>query len=152
MRRLLWLMIPFSLFSEPSVEGLRERLRAVKVEGRIPCKICHAGEGISKENMPLYIFLSDSVPDSMWENARAFVSAYGGKIILCGKSQIKRDFPYFIDPNLFKEFGIERVPAFVLKGNIHADQVCGMMKVEEAMHLFKEEGDSNLFKRIKHAF
>jgi type-F conjugative transfer system pilin assembly protein TrbC len=123
-----------------------------------PCATCISGPSAQEQpqGKNLMVFMSFSVPLGSWKDLSDQLEKTEGIFIVRGipddsferlaeKIVELRAAEVFasieIDPESFEKYGIQSVPAFVLKEGEHSDQISGNLRLDAALREIAEKGD-----------
>lgn len=108
----------------------------------------------SKSKEGLYIFISFSMPKATLENLDKAARKIGARLVIRGLKnnsfketlrfikEVKREGIIIdIDPESFKQFGVNLAPTFVVSDGLKYDKVVGNISVRYVLNKFIAEGD-----------
>lgn len=152
-----------------AVEFARELLSQEKYSHFNEAKVVHGTKKLSKcfgttaniginENSEIFVLTSFSVPLASWLSTSKQLEKTGGKFVLQGipenqfslfaktvleirRAGVKAEIS--IDPMLFQDLNVQRVPCFVLKDGSKLDQLSGNVSLEFALEKFALKGETS---------
>lgn len=129
------------------------------------CKNCFTGDLLKILEEPDFkIFISFSVPESIWCSLSKDLVKVGGTFILIGLpnnsfpelsekilklKQMGVEAQIQIDPVAFKKYDVSQVPTFVISDGDKYDKVSGCISTEYALNYLSEKGELQFSKLLK---
>lgn len=126
----------------------------------ISAEKCSRGECAKEphldEDYSILVFVSFSMPKPSFLSFAAELERYGGALVIRGlpndsfadfsqelETLKKRgmDASILIDPDSFEEYGIDRVPSIVLRGDEGFDKITGNVPISYALETFAQKGE-----------
>lgn len=140
-----------------AVAWLRKQINPSEAREAIPlpdeCNTCFKGKIVEVEDPKIYVCMSFSVPDNIWlaldkemeANQAVFVVRglpnHSFKVFAKKLAALKEkgmSASLLIHPLLFKEYGIDRVPAFIFKEHLIDHQLSGAVSLKYANELIRK--------------
>lgn len=114
---------------EASMSSMKEVVEKYSLQSRYPDAKWDTGSDLTKASADIYYFFSFSMPDSAIEAVINEANEKGAVMVLVGlvndtmqdtakkllEIHKKQDMPVIIDPTLFTNFAVDRVPAIIKK-------------------------------------
>jgi len=138
--------------------SLQDFKRALEVgEGAPPCLRAFNGTNTIESDMRLYVFMSFSVPISIWQQLSQLLEKIGGAFVLRGlpgnsfqdysekvqeMTTMKIRAPILVDPLLFSKYEIQAVPAFLIEEPNHFDLIAGNISLVYALDYMSRKGET----------
>ncbi len=117
----------------------------------------------TEEPSGLIAFMSETVSESAWREHSQVLEKSGGRFVMRGlpgnsfvkfirlvKNYRERGIiaPIEMDPDLFKKYEVQSVPAIVLDDGKHFDKVSGNISLKSALDMFAKSGQTSERARI----
>lgn len=130
-----------------------------------PKKSCcgNSAEARINEKPSVYVFMSFSIPQTIWLSLSQDLCKIGGTFVVRGLPQGSfKEFarlilmfkeagieaPIELDPRKFHDYNITGVPAFVVKGEQGFDKLSGNISLNFALDQLSNKGESNTAKNL----
>lgn len=158
---ILFLLLSSQVFADSWIDSVKDRVDPEAIEWakslstKKKCSTCGVGVFRGNEESDLLVFISFSVPDSLWVslskemNEEVFVvrGLPGNSFVEFARrvAELKKQgmtAPIQINPKLFDEFEVDLVPSFVVRREIGFDKVTGSLSLGYAHNLLNGGRDA----------
>lgn len=164
-----WARSVSSRIDKEALEWARKELRK-KMPKRnnnnknFPKGTCVSGFSSIEEESEFFVFISFSVPESIWLTLSPDLKRHGGIFVVRGlpnnsfsefakRSLLLKnkgmDAEIRIDPDLFEKYHIEKVPTFLVTEQHIFDKLSGSVSLPFAFETMSKSGDTNLAKQLR---